>query len=98
MSKEEIIAAVKKCATDLGHAPNQSEFRKHANVSKHEIRKNFGTYTHMMAMSEVEREGSGFVVELKSLFLDWAGIRSEEHTSELQSRLPLVCRLPLVRK
>src|SRR3989449_4746463 len=29
---------------------------------------------------------------------DWAGQRSEEHTSELQSRLHLVCRLLLEKK
>src|SRR5687768_17894986 len=28
----------------------------------------------------------------------WAGARSEEHTSELQSRLHLVCRLQLEKK
>src|SRR2546422_7291679 len=30
--------------------------------------------------------------------LIWAGYRSEEHTSELQSRLHLVCRLLLEKK
>jgi hypothetical protein len=74
MSKEEIIAAVKKCAAELGHAPSQPEFRNHTKISKHDIRKNFGTYTQMIAVSELEREGSGCVVEMNSLFLDWAGI------------------------
>jgi len=74
MSREEIIAAVKKCAVELGHAPSQPEFRNHTKISKHDIRKNFGTYTQMIAVSELEREGSGCVVELNSLFLDWAGI------------------------
>ncbi|HEY2392344.1 MAG TPA: hypothetical protein VGK22_14310 [Candidatus Angelobacter sp.] len=74
MSKEEIIDAVKKCAAELGHAPSQPEFKKRTKISKYDIRKNFGTYTQMMAVSEVQRGGSGCVVELKSLFLDWAGI------------------------
>src|SRR2546422_4551984 len=30
--------------------------------------------------------------------MDWVGGRSEEHTSELQSRLHLVCRLLLEKK
>src|SRR5256884_3616692 len=30
--------------------------------------------------------------------LDWSPVRSEEHTSELQSRLHLVCRLLLEKK
>jgi hypothetical protein len=74
MSKEEIMDAVKKCAAELGHAPNVSELRAFTKISKNQIRKSFGTYTQMMAASAVQREGSGCVVELKSLFLDWAGV------------------------
>src|SRR5687768_18334706 len=33
-----------------------------------------------------------------SPFVTWNGVRSEEHTSELQSRLHLVCRLLLEKK
>src|SRR5687768_17961377 len=39
-----------------------------------------------------------FVSFASSLFCDRAVIRSEEHTSELQSRLHLVCRLLLEKK
>jgi hypothetical protein len=73
MSKEEIIAAVKDCAATLGHAPNVAELRAFTKITKNQIRKNFGTYTQMMAASAVEREGSGCRVDLKSLFMDWAG-------------------------
>src|SRR5687768_18133618 len=40
------------------------------------------------------------VAEMKrcAVELDFPGIRSEEHTSELQSRLHLVCRLLLEKK
>src|SRR5687768_15321939 len=34
----------------------------------------------------------------KKPFRSWPISRSEEHTSELQSRLQLVCRLPLEKK
>lgn len=74
MTKEEIITAVRDCAATLGHAPNVAEFRTFTKISKNQIRKSFGTYTQMMAASAVQREGSGCVVELKSLFLDWAGV------------------------
>src|SRR2546422_7938279 len=40
--------------------------------------------------------GGGAFLELKELQLE--GRRSEEHTSELQSRLHLVCRLLLEKK
>ena len=74
MSKEEIIAAVKKCAEELGHTPNQAEFRTLTKITKNQIRKNFGTFTQMMAASEIVCRGSGVVVDMKSLFLDWAGL------------------------
>jgi hypothetical protein len=74
VTKEEIITAVRDCAATLGHAPNVAEFRTFTKISKNQIRKSFGTYTQMMAASAVQREGSGCVVELKSLFLDWAGV------------------------
>src|SRR2546422_8628974 len=41
------------------------------------------------------RETQGAVAHLGSVGLQW---RSEEHTSELQSRLHLVCRLLLEKK
>jgi hypothetical protein len=74
MTKEEMMDAVKKCAAALGHAPSFAEFRRHAKVNKRQIQKNFGTYTQMMAASELERHGSGSVVSMKTLFLEWAGI------------------------
>src|SRR2546422_5099482 len=46
-----------------------------------------------------EREGAvtlGFFLSLLGRFVD--DLRSEEHTSELQSRLHLVCRLLLEKK
>src|SRR2546421_8303838 len=35
---------------------------------------------------------------VKSYLVAWSGVRSEEHTSELQSRSDLVCRLLLEKK
>src|SRR3712207_7623586 len=35
---------------------------------------------------------------LTDISIDWGGLRSEEHTSELQSRQYLVCRLLLEKK
>src|SRR5699024_7889697 len=48
---------------------------------------------------EVEAEAfGGLVTEAEDLGEVVAGIRSEEHTSELQSRFDLVCRLLLEKK
>src|SRR3712207_7691817 len=40
----------------------------------------------------------GTVGRARASVLAWAGLRSEEHTSELQSRQYLVCRLLLEKK
>src|SRR2546421_6068604 len=40
----------------------------------------------------------GAAVQLEAVFAGVAGARSEEHTSELQSRSDLVCRLLLEKK
>src|SRR3712207_8208049 len=53
--------------------------------------------------SENERPASmssrtAAIVSLRSLFSTWSSSRSEEHTSELQSRQYLVCRLLLEKK
>src|SRR5438105_7786611 len=42
--------------------------------------------------------GQAFAVRAKSHAVDSALVRSEEHTSELQSRVELVCRLLLEKK
>src|SRR5207249_8896224 len=50
-------------------------------------------------ISAVERQGSRIAVRFHpETTLDPARLRSEEHTSELQSRFDLVCRLLLEKK
>jgi hypothetical protein len=74
MTKEEIIAIVQECTAALGHAPTVAEFLEMGKVTRRQVRKNFGTHTRMLAESGVEREGSGYPVSMRSLFLDWARV------------------------
>src|SRR2546429_9825532 len=53
-----------------------------------------GPAGHLIAAVLLALAGLGVVI---SLFV-WPPVRSEEHTSELQSRLHLVCRLLLEKK
>ncbi|HEY2915320.1 MAG TPA: hypothetical protein VGK21_18290 [Candidatus Angelobacter sp.] len=78
MTKEEIIAAVKECAANLGHAPSLAEFRKMSQISKARIRKSFGTFTQLLTAGGLEVQGPGHMVEMKDLFTDWAGIVRRE--------------------
>src|SRR5690348_18000258 len=48
--------------------------------------------------SAAKAENAGFKVMANSEAAKWADIRSEEHTSELQSPVHLVCRLLLEKK
>src|SRR5262249_24885275 len=74
VSKEEIIAAVKKCAARLGHTPSVAEFRKNTRVTKNDIRTTFGSYKRLLAACKLERGGGGYTVQLDALFLDWARV------------------------
>src|SRR3712207_7950265 len=54
-----------------------------------------GTYTVRVAAADI---GTGARTVLTQIAADALGVRSEEHTSELQSRQYLVCRLLLEKK
>jgi hypothetical protein len=74
MNKEEIIALVRECTARLGHAPSVAEFHETGQVSKRLVRKNFGSHTRMLAESGMMREGPGYPISMRSLFLDWAQV------------------------
>jgi hypothetical protein len=74
MTREEIIAAVHKCAAKLGRTPRTTDFYKHSGVSTRQVRRNFGTFTRLLAASGVEREGPGAALGMEPLFLDWAKV------------------------
>lgn len=74
MTKEEIVAIVRECTTTLGHAPTAAEFHEMGRVNKRLVRKNFGGHTRMLAESGVMREGAGYPIAMRSLFLDWAQV------------------------
>jgi hypothetical protein len=74
MSKEEVIAAIQESAARLGHVPTFNEVRRTMKMSKHEIRKHFLTYAKALTECGLQRTGPGYEVDLKILFIDWAGL------------------------
>jgi len=74
MSKEEVIAAIQESAARLGHVPTFNEVRRTMRMSKHEIRKHFLTYAKALTECGLQRTGPGYELDLKILFLDWAGL------------------------
>jgi hypothetical protein len=73
MSKEEIMAAIRKCAKELGHTPNFSELMKRTPMSRRRIRRLFGSYGMAVRACGMKHQ-CGAPVSLDELFLDWAKI------------------------
>ena len=92
MTREEIIAAMNECATELGQAPNVTQFRRLTKVSLNQIRKNFGNYTRLLSASGVERHGAGYTASLQSLFLDWARV------ARITGKIPTIAEYELEGK
>jgi hypothetical protein len=72
--KEDMIAAVRELAEKLGHVPSYDEFLKATKFSKYQVRKKFGAYTELAKEAGLAPTGHGHLVEMDSLFQDWAGI------------------------
>jgi Homing endonuclease associated repeat len=71
MSRDEVIAVIKKAAEELGHVPSMGELKKSGKLPLHAIRKNFGHYVTALEACGLERTGHGYKVSTGALFLDW---------------------------
>jgi hypothetical protein len=67
VTKEEVIAAMKKCAREVGHAPSFAELHKREGVSSNAIRRFFCTYTLALRACGMERQGGGHALSMKAL-------------------------------
>lgn len=74
MSKEEVIATIRKATEELGYVPSLEKLLSMTKMGKHWIRKHFGCYRKAMEECGLAREGSGYKLDLGSLFVDWAGV------------------------
>jgi len=73
-SNDEVIAAIKQCAAELGHAPSRAELLKVFPISLGSIYRRFGTYMNALRASGLEREGCGIPVKVEKMFGDWARV------------------------
>jgi hypothetical protein len=73
-TKDEIIAAIKERAAELGRAPKRAELMRIYPVSPSGIDRQFGSYRNALRECGLEREGCGVPVSLDNLFHDWAQI------------------------
>jgi Homing endonuclease associated repeat len=101
MSKQEIVEAIVGCAERLGRTPSIFEMMKMTQVTRRQMRKHFGSYSHALRECNLERESSsGQRVPLERLFTDWAGVVRKTgkapSMSEYEALSKYSCK-PLVR-
>ena len=77
MTREEVIAVTKEWTDKLGHVPSQAELKKAAGVMPWHIRKSFGTYGRTLKACGLERAGSGYPLNHRTMFEGWAGTARE---------------------
>ncbi|MGC2745298.1 MAG: hypothetical protein WA672_19180 [Candidatus Angelobacter sp.] len=74
MSKDEVIAAVLKCATILGRVPSREELKTHGGVTRRDLTRNFGTLKQALRECKLERSSGARKVDMENLFHDWARV------------------------
>jgi hypothetical protein len=73
VKKEEVIAAIRKCAQELGRTPSLGELTDRVHIPTRTIRRLFGNYG--MAVQACGMEPPrGAPTQLEDLFKDWAGV------------------------
>ncbi|HST79345.1 MAG TPA: hypothetical protein VLN58_12725 [Verrucomicrobiae bacterium] len=74
LTREEIVALVKKVAEELGHRPNVFEFWQMAKAKKEHIRRLFGSYRELVEEAGFEATGPGYYITTDQLMEDWAAV------------------------
>ena len=73
MSKEDVIAAIKKATEELGYVPSMKELIRISEIGRHGVRRFFISYRAALVACGLERKGT-YRLPLKALFADWAEV------------------------
>jgi len=74
VTKEEIITAIQDCADELGRVPTVAELKEMRRVTLRTVRRFFGRYVDALREAGFDPRGSGYKLDLDTLFQDWAGV------------------------
>jgi hypothetical protein len=74
VTKEEIIAAIRNCADELGRVPTVAELKDMRRVTLRTVRRFFGRYADALREAGFDPHGAGYKLDLDTLFQDWAGV------------------------
>src|SRR5882672_4702104 len=72
MTREHVISVIKQAAEESGHAPSMTELLKAKRISQYDVRKHFGVYASALNACGLEGQGSGYDLNMRQLFTDWA--------------------------
>jgi hypothetical protein len=85
VTKEEVIAATKDCATKLGRTPSLPELEKATGIVMYDIRKSFGTYRLALVECGLEGRGTGHPMSAGGMFKLWGD--AVRHWQKLPTQL-----------
>jgi hypothetical protein len=71
MTKEEVLAGLKKCAQKLGRTPTLAEIRRMTRITDYLVHKHFATLAQALREAGLEARGVGHPVDTLSLLEDW---------------------------
>jgi hypothetical protein len=74
MTKEEIIAGIRSCADELGRVPTVANLKEMRRITLRTIKRFFGRYADALREAGFDPHGSGYQLDLETLFRDWAAI------------------------
>jgi hypothetical protein len=74
VSKQELMAAIKRCAEKLGYVPTIFELSMHEGLARQEIRKHFGNYKMALEVCQLGVPKWAQQVTMEQLFQDWMGV------------------------
>jgi len=74
MTKDDILAAIKKAAEALGHPPSKREFGTSSRVSEHQLTTHFLTWNDAVREAGYPPNESNVRIEDEQLLQDWAEV------------------------
>jgi HNH endonuclease len=77
MTRQEVIAAIKRCAEKLGRVPTIFELTVREGLPRPEIRRHFGNYKYALQECQLAVPKWGQPVELEEVFQDWMAVARE---------------------
>jgi len=74
MTKEQLLAGIKKCARKLRRTPTVAEIQRMTGISDYKIRKHFVNVTQALHRAGLEVRGVGHPVDTLALLQDWGHV------------------------